>query len=675
MRKWEIGRPDPKIARDISVNGSVSMLCGEVLASRGIPDIEAAANLLICDGLSDPFSIMDMKCAVNTINEAIDGDLSICIYGDYDCDGIMATVILYSYFLEQGINVSCYIPERDEGYGLNEAAIRRIHESGAELIITVDNGITALKEAELIYELGMKLVITDHHQPLEELPRAEAVVDPHRSDCPSSYKKYCGAALALILVAALDGGDYTIAMEQFGELAAIATVADVVELSSENRFIVQRGIYYLGNTERTGLLALMEQSGVSGKKLTSTTLAFSLAPRINAAGRFGSPMQAVKLLMAESEEEAAKLARELEECNRARKEEERKILEAVREQISRAPSLAVQRVLVFAGKNWHHGVIGIVAARLQERFGKPVFMITIEDDCARGSARAFGDFSVFACLDSAREHLTRYGGHPGAGGFSLMKESVPAFTAAVQRFAGENFPEMPVLTERAEKLLMPSDLTLENVGGLSALEPFGAGNSEPVFAMCRAIVKELVPLSGGAHTKLRLIYGGMAIETLLFRVAPEDVRLSPEDVCDLLVNIGINSFGGRKSLSIIVRDYRRSGVKQAKYFAAVSAYEKYVRGEELPSAYYKAIAPSRDEMAAVYKCLPVTEFDIDALFMRMQAVEMNYCKLRIALDVFAELGLIETDIYGGKVRRIPASGRVNLEDSAILREVREKGEA
>lgn len=675
MRKWQIASPDKNIAETLSRNGSISKLCAEVLVSRGITDIEQAADLLNCDGLSDPFMLQDMQIAADVINEAIDNGTAICIYGDYDCDGIMATVILYSYLIELGVDVTYYIPEREEGYGMNETAVRKLKEEGTKLIITVDNGITALKESELIYELGMRLVVTDHHRPLDELPKAEAVVDAHRSDCPSPYKKYCGAGIALMLVAALEGGDYTIPMEMFGEFAAIATVADVVELSGENRFLVQRGLMYLANTERPGLIALMERSGILGKKLTSTSLAFSIAPRINAAGRFGSPSQAVRLLIAEDQEEAERLADDLEKCNRERKEEEEKILGEVQKQIEKQPSILAERVLVFAGNNWHHGVIGIVAARLLERFGKPVFMITIEENGARGSARSFGEFSVFECLNACKDHLTKYGGHPGAGGFSLEKESIPDFIRTTAKYAAENFPEMPVLTEKADKLLMPEDLTIDNIGGLSILEPMGEGNPSPVFAICHGVLKELSPLSNGVHTKMKLIYGTMAIEALLFRTSPENVNLKCGDVCDLLVSAGLNTFGGRTSISLIVQDYRRSGVKQAKYFSAAAAYEKYVRGEELSKAYYTAITPERAELVAVYKNISSDALGLDALFMRMQDSGMNYCKLRIALDIFSELGLVYTDHYNGTVKKLSVNGSVNLEDSALLCELRKKKEA
>lgn len=675
MRKWKIASPDKNLTETLSRNGSISKLCAEVLVSRGINDVEQAAKLLNCDGLTDPFMLQDMQIAADVINEAIDNNTAICVYGDYDCDGVMATVILFSYLMELGVDVTYYIPEREEGYGMNEAAIRKLHETGTELIITVDNGITALKESELIYELGMRLIVTDHHQTLDELPRAEAVVDAHRSDCPSPYKKYCGAGIALMLVAALEGGDYTIPMELFGDLAAVATVADVVELSGENRFLVQRGLMYLANTERPGLLALMERSGILGKKLTSSSMAFSIAPRINAAGRFGSPSQAVRLLLSEDQQDAEKYADALEKCNHERKEEEEKILREVQKQVEKQPSILTERVLVLAGKGWHHGVIGIVAARLLERFGKPVFMITIEENGARGSARSFGEFSVFECLNSCSEYLTKYGGHPGAGGFSLEKESIPDFSRAVAKYSAENFPEMPVLTKKVDKLLLPEDMTVENIGGLSILEPMGQGNPSPVFAICHAVLKELVPLSNGAHTKMKLIYGTMAIEALLFRTSPENVNLKCGDVCDLLVSAGVNTFGGRTSISLIVQDYRRSGVKQAKYFSAASAYEKFVRGEELSKAYYAAIVPEREELVAVYKNITSAPMDIDSLFICMQDKGMNYCKLRIALDIFGELGLTYTDVYNGTVKKLPVNGNVNLDDSALLCELRKKKEA
>ena len=296
MNKWSVNKTDRKTVSQLSLQCGVSTLTAAVLASRGFSSAQAVMEKMNVSSLSDPFLIKDMELAADAINNAIDSGTKICVYGDYDCDGIMSSVMLYSYLQEAGADVFYYIPERSEGYGLNENAVRYISGQGAELIITVDNGISALNEAELIYELGMKLVVTDHHQPGETLPRAEAIVDPHRTDCFSPFKKLCGAGVVLKLIAALDGGDYTMALEQFGDLAAVATVADIVTLTGENRFIVSYGMQLLENSDRPSVIALKKVCSLENKKLNSYSIGFGIAPRINAAGRFGSPITAAQLL-------------------------------------------------------------------------------------------------------------------------------------------------------------------------------------------------------------------------------------------------------------------------------------------------------------------------------------------------------------------------------------------
>ena len=674
MKKWLIHQPPEEAAKQIRSGSDLSMLCAQVLASRGMHNVQEAAAFLQCDGLADPFLTADMETAADYINQAMYSGSRICIYGDYDCDGVTATVILYSYLLELGADVTYRIPERDEGYGLNTNAVREMHEDGVELIVTVDNGITALEEAELIAELGMTLVITDHHQPLETLPRAAAIVDAHRADDTSPFHDLCGAGVALKLVAALDGGDTAMALEQFGELAAIATVADVVTLSGENRYLVQLGLRLLANTERPGLLALLDKSGLTGKAFTSTSIAFGIAPRINAAGRFGSPKTAVELLLCEDPDEAAELAEELERRNQARKAEESRILEEIALQAAEQPQLLKERVLVFAGENWHHGVIGIAASRLEEQFGKPTILITIEGDQARGSMRSFGEFSAFRCLHACSDLLSRYGGHPGAGGFSLPADHVELFRKAVQHYAKEAHPTMPVLTLEADRLLMPQEITMENITSLSVLAPFGEGNPTPVFALCHAVMQGIQPLSGGTHSKLKITYGGMAMDLLLFRTKPEDVTLKNGDICDFLVNIEVGSFQGRPQLSVIVKDYRKSGLKQAKYFAAQSTYEQFCRGETLQQNFYPAITPARDVLVQIYQRIPQTDIALDGLFGSVQDLpQMNYCKLRLALDIFSELGLVQQDLWTQRVRRNPVKEKVNLQSSVLLQGLQKKG--
>lgn len=673
MKKWQIQKPNPEVVRQFMVQSDLSALSASVLAARNIRTVEEAAAFLCCDGLSDPFLTADMQEAAQALNEAIDAGTKICVYGDYDCDGVVSTVILYTYLMELGADVTWYIPERAEGYGMNADSLRRLQKEGVACIVTVDNGIAALEEAELLAELGITLIITDHHQPSDgKLPRARAVVDPHRADSNDVFRPLCGAGVALKLIMAMEDGDATIAMEEFGELAAIATVADVVPLQGENRYLVQQGLQLLANTERPGLLALLDVAGLTGKKLTATSIAYSLAPRINAAGRFGSPRQAVELLLCEDPEEAHALADQLEQCNRQRKEVEEQILQEMIAQTEQHPELLQQRVLILAGANWHHGVIGIVAARLEERFGKPAIVITLEGETARGSMRSFGAFSAFACLDACKDCLTRYGGHPGAGGFSMQADQVDAFREAVARYAANAFPQMPSWTMQADRLLLPQDITQSEIASLDQLAPFGEGNPTPLFALCHAVLKELVPLSGGKHTKLRFLYGTTAMEALLFRTAPEEVLLKPESVFDLLVTAEINTYRGRQSVSLLVQDYRKSGIVQAKYFHAKASYEQFCRGEALPAAYYAAMLPSRAELIAVYQALQQEPIGLDALFFTVQEQGINYCKMRIALESFVQSGLAAVHPYWEQVKKLPVQKKVVIEEAPILRDLQNK---
>ena len=419
MKKWNISVPDKNAVSKLMIGCGITSLTAAALVQKGYSSPDSVMQKLNVDELSDPFLIKDMQEAADTINDAIDNNQRICVYGDYDCDGVMSTVILYSYLLEAGADVIYYIPERSEGFGLNKKAIDKISADGAELIVTVDNGISAIEEAEYIYSSGMKLVVTDHHQQGEILPRAEAIVDPHRNDCFSTFKFMCGAGIALKLVAALDGGDYITALEQFGDLAAIATIADIVSLTGENRFLVSYGMELIQNTDRPALIALKKVAGLDEKPLNSDSISFGLAPRINAAGRFGSPKTAAELFLCDDYDEALAIAQSLDKLNNERKKAEADIINEIFTMIADDPSLIRGRVIFICGKNWHHGVIGIVASRIMEHFGKPVFIASESNGEIRGSARSFGDFSIFSALNSAAEVLEKFGGHPSAGGFTI----------------------------------------------------------------------------------------------------------------------------------------------------------------------------------------------------------------------------------------------------------------
>lgn len=678
MKKWLIRKPDPQAIGKLSELGGLDPLCAGVLVSRGFDTVEKAARFFNQHEdsgeniLSDPFLIKDMREAAELLRNAAEEGRKICIYGDYDCDGVTATAMLYSYLESLGSDVVYYINDRKtEGYGMFAGAVEKLAADGVQTIVTVDNGISALKEADLAAELGIELIITDHHRPGETLPQAAAVVDPHRLDDVSPFKDLCGCGVALKLIAAMEDGDYSVAMEQFSDIAALATVGDIVPLTGENREIVRRGLEYLKNTENPGLRALMEVSGVSGR-INSTAAAFSLVPRINAAGRMDSALKALELLLCDDPEEASEKAAELNALNIERQKTENEILIKVHEMICEDPSILYQRVLFIYGEGWHHGIIGIAASKLCDRFGKPVFILSDDgEECAKGSARAPEGFSVYEALAACADTLTKFGGHKGAGGFSLLKENVQAFNNALQKYAAENYPEMPSVTLIADKVITPEELTVENVSSLSLLEPCGEGNPAPCFAMLSARIANIIPLSEGRHTKLMLAYGNKTVAGLLFGMRTAELPYKTGDMLNLLVSPEVNVYNGNTSVNVRIIDHRAAGVNQQKYLAAKSTYESFKRGERINAAVLPHMLPDRNELAAVYTHIPKSgKTSFDAVFGEVCSETLNYCKFRIALDAFTELGLIKTDICSEIIELVPASGKVDLMDSQILSELK-----
>ena len=670
MKKWIINKPDEQVARDIASRCDIDKLAVDVMVSRGFTDFDKFAEFFTLGELEDPFVIKDMDKAAEAVTAAVDDYELICIYGDYDCDGVTSTAVLYDYLLSIGANVMYYIPERADGYGMNMNAVKYLHDQGVKMIITVDNGISAIEEAEEIYNLGMKLVVTDHHQPGQTLPRAEAVVDPHRADCPSAFKHLCGCGVALKLCAALDGGSYDTVLDQYLDICAVGTVADVVSLTGENRYIVKKGLKLLENTDNYGLRALKEKAGLRPNP-KSTDIAFTLSPRINAAGRFGSPITAVKMLLSEPED-AEVYAGMLVSLNDKRKQTEAVISKEIFDYINNHPEILNERVLILSGENWAHGVIGIVAARVMEYYGKPTILITIEGELARGSARSIKGFNIFKCFQNAEDLLIKNGGHECAGGFSILPENIELFKQRVYAYAA-GIEHMPTIELKADKVLAPSDLSVESVKGLSKLEPFGEGNPPPVFAILGAEVTRVIPLSGGKHSKLEINYGGVKAEALLFGTPPARLNVRAGVRADLLVTLDVSEYGGRESISLKVSDHRPSGFNQNAYFSAKECYESYRRGEELSEAFLRKIIPSREELAAVFKAVQSAKaVDIDRLYYSFDPRVMNYCKLRICIDICEELGIFDVKAGNGIVTLKHYEGKADLEGSRILNELRQR---
>ncbi|MGN1090283.1 MAG: single-stranded-DNA-specific exonuclease RecJ [Huintestinicola sp.] len=671
ITRWNIKTPREEAVKELSQKGGLTVPAAMALACGGMDTIEKAAEFFgqaddtdEQEDYSDPMLIRDMDKACGLIGEAVESGELICIYGDYDCDGVTAAAVLYTYLRDIGGNVMTFINERCDGYGMNCEAVRELSRRGVRMIVTVDNGISAVAEAELCAELGITLVITDHHQAGETLPMADAVVDPHRSDCPSTYKDFCGCGLVLKLIAAMENGDMDFAVEQYSDLAAIATVADVVPLTGENRMIVRHGLHYLENTENQGLQALIAKSGIK-PPYTSGSVAFSLAPRINAAGRIGSPMDAFALLTEEDPDEAERIADNICSLNTKRRDFEKVIMDDIERQTAADPAFHDKAVLVFYGEGWHHGVIGIVAARCTEKYGKPVFLLSWGEGEteARGSARSVDGFNIFKALSYCSDTLSKYGGHGGAGGFSAERDRIAGFDKKLQEYAKISAKEngVPRRNINVCGMLSPQLLTVEQIEGLDVLEPFGEGNPRPVFLLPDCVISDVIPISEGAHTKLMVRCGGALVTGLMFGTRTDSFAYRKGDEVNLLISPEINSYNGRKSVALKITDIRRKGLNQQKMIAAEEVYCSLRRGEKPDSRLIPKLIPSREELAAVYRAMGMERIYAEVLYGRLVSDDMNYCKFLICLDIFSESGLVEYDRCSGYVSIIRGAPKADTQ--------------
>lgn len=668
MKKW-LCSPAPAGVNN-EITAQFGELLGGVMLSRGITTLDRAREFFGCSSLSDTLLLKDMESAVDLIRQALDEGKKITVYGDYDCDGVTSTAMLYGYLDAMGAEVEYYIPDRSEGYGMNIPALEKILDQGTELIITVDNGVSAVEEAEYIRQRGAQLVITDHHQPPQELPVCEACVNPHRQDDNSPFKELCGAGVVLKLLCALEE-DEEFVMEQYAELAAVGTIGDVMPLVGENRYIVRRGIEDIRASQNIGIDRLLRTAGVSPESVDATTVAFSICPRINAAGRIAAADKAVQLLMADSPEQAGLLSEELNLMNENRRAEEARIMEDVSRQLESDPSILRERVLVVSGEGWHHGVIGIVAARLLEKYGKPVLMISVENGEARGSARGIDGFSIYKLLDRCSRVLTKFGGHPKAGGFSLPADRIGDFRQMVYAFCRECYPKMPEYTVSADMEITGDRLTEEALNSLSQLEPCGEGNQRPVFLLRNCTVESKRALKDGRYTSFELRSGGVKLKALCFGIPFAKFHPEQGSMVDIIAAAELNEFRGVKSVTLKVQEIRPSGFREDRFFAAQRTYEEISRGEGCDSRLAPRVIPDRNALMAVYDLLRKYGGAMSAEELCIYGgSDLNYCMLRIALDTFASAGMAEQSADADTVRLVPVTHKTDLMASGFLADLR-----
>ena len=708
-----------KIVSDIARGNNISEICASLLYNRGYRSAEEASKFLNFSDVVMHSSLLlkDVEKAVERIRLAVENNEKIVIYGDYDVDGVTSVTMLYLYLKNMGAQVSYYIPNRiGEGYGLSNDAIQLLSTYGVSLIITVDTGITAVDEVNFASSLGIDIVVTDHHECQEELPCAVAVVNPHRSDCEYPFKFLAGVGVIFKVICAyetlvvFDRSREVEAVKsiyyRFSDLAAIGTIADVMPIVDENRMIVKMGLALLEKNNRIGLRALMDAASMGSnpnvrpvveskpkytkpRKINSTYIGFTIAPRINAAGRISSANIAVELLLTEDELEANRLAHELCEINYARQIEENKIAEQAYQKIENELDLERQKVIVVGDDEWLQGVVGIVSSKVTEKYGLPSILISFDGasigepsglDVGKGSGRSIKGFNLVEALSYSKDTLIKFGGHELAAGLSVRRKDVDAFRGKINEYAKKTLSEEDLyLKIEAERELNLSDLSLELAKEIGRLEPFGNMNPTPNFIAKDVKILGAYLIGSGNHTKFVFEYNGTTVNAVMFNRSYLNLNIKEKDVVDVLFTIDINSFNNVESVQMIIQDIRLSKdyisyfEKENELFHALRKGEKYSDED---------ILPARDDFAVVYSMLRqefrtgndmMTEVEIYHKLSSIKGCNIRLAKVKIILEVLNELkictieqvspGIYQYDIYFN-------SEKTSIEKSSILKKLK-----
>lgn len=696
-----------KLTKALGIDPVVSRL----LWNRGYRTPEDARSYftLANEMLGDPFDLADMKAAVDRIARALASHEKITIWGDYDVDGVTSVTTLLLYLKEKGGDVSYFIPSRfGDGYGVSDASVAQLAEEGTKLIVTVDTGITANNEVERARGLGVDFVVTDHHECCETIPDAVAVVNPHRPDCSYPFKELAGVGVTFKLLCALEetlaGVDRAAAVNSialaYADLVAIGTIADVMPIVGENRLIVKLGLDLIERRPRPSIAALIEQVNAKGdqrdrqykkkQQITSSFIGFTVAPRINAVGRVRSASLAVEFLLADSPDRAAESAAILCDANRERQDEENRIVRAAFAQIEAEHDFENDPVIVLSSDEWHHGVIGIVASRITDRYGLPSILVSFEgreepypspDDIGKGSGRSVKGLNLFEALASCEDILPKYGGHELAAGLSIRRADFPAFRERINEYARARLTRdalIPTLSADCE--LTEDDLSLSLEEQIERMEPFGVGNPTPYFVTRGTVVRQIMPIGGGKHTKLLVGVGNSTFEAMFFRMPESSLDLYVGEKIDLFYSLGINEYGGRRSLQLIVKDKKRSSDETERLCAERAALRAILDGNDPVGV--SVPVPDRVDFAMVYRLIRETAamgerfFPVRSMLSRLTSdprSPFGYLKLGLILRIFEETGLITLSLEGEDLYAIDLANtdrKVDLEHSTILARVK-----
>ena len=669
---WNVAQPEQQSVNALTASG-YEPLVSMVLSARGIRTPQQAKDYLNCESnLCDPYLMTDMAKAVMRLRTALEKREKIAVFGDYDVDGITATCLLTDFLRRQGGLVIPYIPGRlEEGYGLNEIAIRQLVQEGIKLIVTVDCGITAIEEARLCKKLGVDLIITAHHECKDMLPNAVAVLDPHRPDGGYPHQTLSGVGVAFKLAAALAGSQSQV-LQEYADMVCLGTVADVMSLQGENRVFVAKGLDMLRHTQRPGLAALMEQCNCTPQSLTASSVGYILAPRINAAGRIGQIDLAIELFLTHNPTQAKTVAAGLCELNRQRQSVEAEIYAQAE---SMLPTDHVPQAIVLAEESWHQGVVGIVASRIAEAYCCPTFLICLDGEHGKASSRSYGGFNLFSSLKSLGNLLESYGGHELAAGFTIHRDKIPEFRRQICQLAQSYYNSGMPRTQLSCDCAIPGELlTTANIDTLEQLEPCGNGCPRPLLVMERVTIERASQVGGGKHMRLQLRSGHHSFSGIYFSACPESTGIAVGDVVDVAFHPQVNEFRGVRSVQMNLVDIRPSCRAQCSWDTAAYAA---LQENRLEPGHAESLVPDREILGRIWRYLArfgqngITEEPLCLCrkIVRWSDKDLSLGQMLVCLDIFADVGLIEILHLNNRIslRLLECSQKRDLNESHTMR--------
>ena len=697
--------------REIAFALGINPIVAKLLYNRSYTTAESAKAFVYMESemLVNPFKMKDMDKGIDGIRAAIERGEKITVYGDYDVDGVTSVCTLYLYLKSLGANVDYYIPNRaGEGYGVSAPAIDSIKENGCSLIITVDTGTTAVEEVEYARSIGVNFIVTDHHECRSDLPDAIAVINPHRPDCEYPFKELAGVGVVFKLICAYEekvmGRSRLEAAKRifslYADLVAIGTIADVMPIKEENRIIVRYGLSMIENTERIGLAALIEAASAKNEaqrsfqrkkktKITSGYIGYTIAPRINAAGRIKTASLAVELFLSTDPVRAMEIAEELCQTNKERQAEENKIMQEAYQKIE-GYDIEKDPVIVLDADNWHHGVIGIVASRITEKYNRPAILVSFEgnesdtpspDDVGKGSGRSIKGMNLVDALCYCSDQLVKFGGHELAAGLSVTRGELDNFRRLINEYARNNLTEKDMVqTVEADCELEFSDVNLALAKNIQLLEPFGVSNPIPCFVLRGMTVNDINSISDGKHTRLSIGNGRYTLSAMYFSNSPDSLGIYVGDKIDIMFNLDVNEWGGRESAQIIIRDLKPSVTQKEKIRDELVRFEEIKNGAPFDES--EDVLPSRNDFATVYRLVQASvragndvlkHRDIVSRLKNNAESSIGYIKLKIIIMVFKELNIVNiTDIAQDtyKFKLHYSTSKTQLDKSTILRRLR-----